>query len=220
MPEFAEAELKTIIRDRALDLGFDVVKFTTAEPDPLNAEALNEFLSQGRQGEMAWLNNIKGRRSNPLALMPEAKTIIMLGANYGPNLDPIDTQSNIGKISIYARGRDYHDVLKKKMKQLARWLSEKHKCGIKVFVDTAPIMEKPLAQKAGIGWQGKHTNLVSKIYGSWLFLVASGLTLIYGVMKVLNVAHGSLYAFGAYSTAWLIGWFLNKFPDWKSSHSP
>ena len=164
------AKLKTIIRDHALDLGFDVVRFTTADPDPLNAKALNKFLSQGRQGDMAWLNNKDGRRGNPLALMPEAKTIVVLGANYGPNIDKINTQENIGKISIYARGRDYHDVLKKKMKQLARWLSETQKCSVKVFVDTAPIMEKPLAQRAGVGWQGKHTNLVSREFGSWLFL--------------------------------------------------
>ncbi len=170
MTEKVGAELKTIIRKRALNLGFDVVRFTSADPDPLNAKALNKFLSQGRQGDMAWLNNKDGRRGNPLALMPEAKTIIVLGANYGPNTDAIKIQNNRGKISIYARGRDYHDVLKKKMKQLARWLSETQNCGVKVFVDTAPIMEKPLAQRAGIGWQGKHTNLVSREFGSWLFL--------------------------------------------------
>ena len=170
MPKEDSANIKNLIRDRAVDLGFDVVKFTSADPDPSNAKALNEFLSQGRQGDMSWLNNKNGRRGNPLALMPEAKTIIVLGANYGPNIDPKEIKNNIGKISIYARGRDYHDVLKKKMKQLARWLSEKQNCGVKVFVDTAPIMEKPLAQRAGIGWQGKHTNLVSREFGSWLFL--------------------------------------------------
>ena len=93
MPEKVRAELKTIIRNRALEVGFDVVRFTTADPDPSNAKALNEFISQGRQGDMAWLNNKDGRRGNPLALMPEAKTIIMLGANYGPNIDPIEIQN-------------------------------------------------------------------------------------------------------------------------------
>ena len=119
---------------------------------------------------MAWLNNVDGRRSDPMALMPDAKTIIVLGTNYGPATEALKPSHNRGEISVYARGRDYHDVLKKKMKQLARWLSETQNCGVKVFVDTAPIMEKPLAQRAGIGWQGKHTNLVSREFGSWLFL--------------------------------------------------
>jgi epoxyqueuosine reductase len=105
-----------------------------------------------------------------MALMPSAKTIIVLGANYGPTADAIETPHDRGEISVYARGRDYHDVLKKKMKQLVRWLVETQNCNAKVFVDTAPIMEKPLAQRAGVGWQGKHTNLVSRKFGSWLFL--------------------------------------------------
>ena len=170
MPDKAGIELKTTIRDRALDLGFDVVGFTTADADPLDAKALAEFLRQGRQGDMDWLNNADGRRGDPMALMPNAKTIVVLGANYGPAADKIEVPHDRGEISVYARGKDYHDVLKKKMKQLARWLVETQKCDVKVFVDTAPIMEKPLAQRAGIGWQGKHTNLVSRKFGSWLFL--------------------------------------------------
>ena len=170
MSDKAGIELKTTIRKRALSLGFDVVGFTTADANPRDVNALAEFLGQGRQGDMAWLNNADGRRGDPMSLMPEAKTIIVLGTNYGPAASKLSPLKGRGEISIYAQGRDYHDVLKKKMKQLARWLSETHHCGVKVFVDTAPIMEKPLAQRAGIGWQGKHTNLVSREYGSWLFL--------------------------------------------------
>ncbi len=165
-------ELKKIIRDEAKSLGFEAVGFTAARADPADAEALSRFLAYGRQGDMAWLNNADGRRGDPKALMPDARTIIVLGANYGPgegNGEPGPSASE-GMISVYARGRDYHDVLKKKLKQLGRWLADEHGAGIKVFVDTAPVMEKPLAQRAGIGWQGKHTNLVSRKFGSWLFL--------------------------------------------------
>jgi len=170
MSDQAVTDLKTTIRERAQGWGFDVVGFTTADAYPANAQALSKFLSQGRQGDMAWLNNADGRRGNPKALMPDAKTIIVLGANYGPTDGVSRLPEDRGNISVYARGRDYHDVLKKKMKQLARWLAETQQCGVKVFVDTAPIMEKPVAQRAGIGWQGKHTNLVSREFGSWLFL--------------------------------------------------
>ncbi len=165
-------ELKKIIRDKAKSLGFDVVGFTAARADPADAEALSRFLADGRQGDMAWLDNANGRRADPKALMPDARTIIALGANYGPgrgNGEP-GSSATEGTISVYARGRDYHDVLKKKLKQLGRWLADELGCGIKVFVDTAPVMEKPLSQRAGIGWQGKHTNLVSRTFGSWLFL--------------------------------------------------
>ncbi len=170
MSDEANIELKTDIRERAKGLGFDIVGFTTADADPANAQALSKFLADNRHGDMAWLNNANGRRGNPKALMPDANTIIVLGANYGPAGGVSDIPKDRGDISVYARGRDYHDILKKKMKQLARWLAETQNCGVKVFVDTAPIMEKPMAQRAGIGWQGKHTNLVSREYGSWLFL--------------------------------------------------
>jgi len=167
-------ELKKIIRDKAKSLGFEAVGFTNANADPAAAEALSRFLADGRQGDMAWLNNADGRRADPKALMPEARTIIVLGANYGPEAEMEALPENLGTISVYARGRDYHDVLKKKLKQLGRWLADDHGpglgAGIKVFVDTAPVMEKPLARRAGIGWQGKHTNLVSREFGSWLFL--------------------------------------------------
>ena len=127
MPDQAVTDLKTTIRERAQGLGFDVVGFTTADADPANAQALSKFLSQGRQGDMAWLNNADGRRGNPKALMPDAKTIIVLGANYGPTDGVSRLPEDRGNISVYARGRDYHDVLKKKMNQLARWLAERYR---------------------------------------------------------------------------------------------
>ena len=165
-------DLKKIIREQAHGLGFDAVGFADAEADPKDARALSRFLADGRQGDMAWLNNDDGRRGDPKALMPEAKTVIVLGANYGPHEDPLETlaRPDRGAISIYAQGRDYHHVLKKKCKQLGRWIADNHGGGIKVFVDTAPVMEKPLAARAGVGWQGKHTNLLNRDFGSWLFL--------------------------------------------------
>ena len=165
-------DLKKIIREQAHGLGFDAVGFADAEADPKDAQALSRFLADGRQGDMGWLNNDDGRRGDPKALMPEAKTVIVLGANYGPREDPLAvlSRSDRGAISVYAQGRDYHDVLKKKCKQLGRWIADNHGGAIKVFVDTAPVMEKPLAARAGIGWQGKHTNLLNRDFGSWLFL--------------------------------------------------
>ena len=165
-------DLKKTIRAQAHGLGFDAVGFADAEADPSDARALSRFLADGRQGDMAWLNNDDGRRGDPKALMPEARTVIVLGANYGPRETPLATlaRPDRGAISIYAHGRDYHDVLKKKCRQLGRWIADNHGGGIKVFVDTAPVMEKPLAARAGIGWQGKHTNLLSRDFGSWLFL--------------------------------------------------
>ncbi len=165
-------DLKKIIRAQALGLGFDAVGFADAEADPKDAQALSRFLADGRQGDMAWLNNDDGRRGDPKALMPEAKTVIVLGANYGPREDPLAAlaRPDRGAVSVYAQGRDYHDVLKKKCKQLGRWIADNHGGAIKVFVDTAPVMEKPLAARAGIGWQGKHTNLLNRDFGSWLFL--------------------------------------------------
>ncbi len=169
-------ELKKIIRDKVKSIGFEAVGFTAARADPAAAEALSRFLADGRQGDMAWLNNTDGRRGDPKDLMPDARTIIVLGDNYGSGEGSGEPgpSATEGMISVYARGRDYHDVLKKKLKQLGRWLADEngpgHGAGIKVFVDTAPVMEKPLAQRAGIGWQGKHTNLVSRKLGSWLFL--------------------------------------------------
>jgi epoxyqueuosine reductase len=121
---------------------------------------------------MGWLANRATERSSPQALWPEAKSVIALGINYGPARDPMELldRPDRGAISVYARGRDYHNVLKKRLRVLARWVHEEFATEVKLFVDTAPVMEKPLSERAGIGWQGKHTNLVSREFGSWLFL--------------------------------------------------
>jgi epoxyqueuosine reductase len=166
--------LKAAIRGEALRLGFDVCGFASAA-DPWDAGArLAEFIEKGRHGEMAWMAETAERRSHPQAMWPEARSAIVLGINYGPDSDPLTAleHRDLAAISVYAQGDDYHDLIKKRLKTLARWLVEKAGCELKVFVDTAPLMEKPLAQRAGIGWQGKHTNLVSRGFGSWLFLGA------------------------------------------------
>ena len=121
---------------------------------------------------MGWMADTAERRHGPCALWPEARSVVVLGINYAPGAAPLEALSDPsrGAVSVYARGRDYHDPVKKRLKRLARWMVETHGCGVKVFTDTAPVMEKPLAARAGIGWQGKHTNLVSKDFGSWLFL--------------------------------------------------
>ena len=168
----AEADPKPAIRERALALGFDAVGFAAAS---LGAEAkanLTAYLAQGYHGDMGWLAARAGERAHPQALWPEAKTVVVLGMNYGPSEDPLAATSEPrrGAISVYARGRDYHDIVKSRLKALARFIGERWPTELKVFVDTAPVMEKPLAERAGIGWQGKHTNLVSRGLGSWLFL--------------------------------------------------
>jgi len=152
-----------------------------ARPDaiPLAADRLREFLAAGAHGDMAWLAAKAERRADPHALWPDARSVIMLGANYGPDEDPLAIlqQRTCGDISVYARGDDYHELIKSRLKSLGRWLIASAGGDIKVFVDTAPVMEKPLAAAAGIGWQGKHTNLVSRELGSWLFLGAIFTTL-------------------------------------------
>ena len=160
------------IKAKARNLGFDTVGITDAVADPDQEAALREFLKLGRHGDMDWMTAKADRRISPTALWPEVRSVIALGMNYGPAVDPraIHDQPDRGAISVYAQGKDYHDVVKKRLKGLARWMVEKHGGDVKVFVDTAPVMEKPLAARAGIGWQGKHTNLVSREYGSWLFL--------------------------------------------------
>lgn len=160
------------IRDEARTMGFDAVGFTRADADPRDRAALARFVGAGYHGEMAWMDRDDGRRGDPKALMPGAKAIVVLGMNYGPGSDPsaILSHRERGAISVYARGKDYHDIVKKRLKRLGRWIVEQYGADIKVFVDTAPVMEKPLAARAGVGWQGKHTNLVSRGHGSWLFL--------------------------------------------------
>ena len=131
-----------------------------------------EFLSEGRHGDMGWLESHADRRVSPQALWPEAQSVVVLGMNYGPERSPLEIlkERDRGAVSVYAQSRDYHDVVKKRLKRIARWMHQRYGAELKVFVDTAPVMEKPLAMRAGVGWQGKHTNLVSRQHGSWLFL--------------------------------------------------
>ena len=168
----APEDLTSLFRDIAHAEGFDAVGFVSPDAIPEAASRLNEFISAGRHGDMDWMETHQTRREAPLNLWSEVKTVIMLGMNYGPDTNPLDALEvkDKGVISVYARGHDYHDIIKKKLKKLARRLVEETGGAVKVFVDTAPIMEKPLAEAAGLGWQGKHTNLVSRSYGSWLFL--------------------------------------------------
>jgi len=160
------------IRAEAGRQGFDACGFAAVDrPWPATAR-LAEFVAEGRHGEMGWIAETQIRRGHPQAMWPNARSAIMLGLNYGPDHDPLAAlgHPDIGVISVYAQGDDYHDLIKKRLKTLARWLVAETGCELKVFVDTAPLMEKPMAQQAGLGWQGKHTNLVSRAFGSWLFL--------------------------------------------------
>lgn len=156
----------------ALGEGFDVMAVTPASVPAETSHRLHEFISRDFQGQMSWMAETASRRQHPKAMWPGARTAIMMGCNYGPSFNPLDqlAQTENANISVYARGRDYHDVLKGRLKQIASRLAARTGWQVKVFVDTAPLMEKPLAAQAGIGWQGKHTNLVSRDYGSWLFL--------------------------------------------------
>jgi epoxyqueuosine reductase len=159
--------------------GFDAMGVTRADAIPFAAERLREFLSIGAHGDMHWMATHADRRGDPRTLWPQVRTIVMLGMNYGPQDDPLAIlkERTRGALSVYARGDDYHEVIKPRLKALARWLADSSGGDVKVFIDTAPVMEKPLAQAAGIGWQGKHTNLVSRDHGSWLFLGAIFTTL-------------------------------------------
>jgi epoxyqueuosine reductase len=164
--------IREAIRDRALSSGFDAVGFAEAR---LGAEAragLFEFIARGYHGDMGWLASGAERRGDPRALWPEARTLVVLGVNYAPEDDPTALlgHPDRGVFSVYARGRDYHDTLKRRLGTLAHWIEGRWPGALKLFVDTAPVMEKPLAAQAGIGWQGKHTNLVSREFGSWMFL--------------------------------------------------
>jgi epoxyqueuosine reductase len=160
------------IRARAKAEGFSVVRFADARADPGNAARLGEFLDAGHHGDMEWMADRAQWRADPQSMWPDAKSVIVLGLNYGPDSNPLEilARKDRAAISAYAQGDDYHDVVKKKLKAVAGHIFQTHGAQVKVFVDTAPVMEKPLAQKAGLGWQGKHTNLVSREFGSWLFL--------------------------------------------------
>lgn len=164
--------LRQEIGDRARGEGFSAVRIVALEPDPLQAERLRDFIALGRHGSMAWMAETQARRASPQAMWPDARTAIVLAQTYGQDLDPLERLKDreTGVISVYALNRDYHDVVKGKLKRIAQWLAKRTGAEVKVFVDTAPLMEKPLAQKAGLGWQGKHTNLVSRELGSWFFI--------------------------------------------------
>jgi epoxyqueuosine reductase len=161
-----------LIRAEARRLGFDLCRFTDLDDAWLAGPRLREFLSAGRHGEMGWMAETAERRSHPRGMWAEARSAIVLGVNYGPDENPLAVLEDRtrGSISVYARGDDYHELIKGRLKQLGGWLQSRFGGQLKVFVDTAPLMEKPLAERAGVGWQGRHTNLVSREFGSWLFL--------------------------------------------------
>lgn len=167
-----KSKLKAWLIADAKAAGFADIGITKATHSAQTTDGLAQFLDDDFEGDMAWLRDTADRRQQPHAMWGDARTAIVLGMNYGPDHDPmgnLDARDK-GNISVYARGRDYHEVIKGKLKQLAGRLAVKSGWQVKVFVDTAPLMEKPLGQSAGIGWQGKHTNLVSRTHGSWLFL--------------------------------------------------
>ena len=165
-------DARALIRAKALALGFHAVGFAPAALGPEARERLAAFLAAGQHGDMGWLADRADQRAHPQSLWPEARSVIALGLSYAPDGDPLATlaRPDRGNVSVYARNRDYHDVVKGMLKHLGAYIVSRFGPPVKVFVDTAPVMEKPLAQAAGLGWQGKHTNLVSRAHGSWLFL--------------------------------------------------
>ncbi|WP_334161482.1 tRNA epoxyqueuosine(34) reductase QueG [Phenylobacterium sp.] len=161
-----------LIRAEALALGFDLCRFTDLDDAWPAAARLEAYVADGRHGEMGWMAETLERRRHPRGMWADARSAIVLGVNYGPDTDPMETltRRDRGAISVYAQGDDYHDLIKSRLKALGRWMQQRFGGELKVFVDTAPLMEKPLAERAGVGWQGRHTNLVSREFGSWLFL--------------------------------------------------
>ena len=171
--------LELLIREKAAELGFAACGVASADAAPRAGKRLREWLEQGRHGDMIWMEERAHHRESPAGLWPQVRSVIALGMSYAPARDPLALagEGDRGRISVYAQGADYHEVVKKALKTLGRWLAQEAGCDLKVFVDTAPVMEKPLAEAAGLGWQGKHTNLVSRQHGSWLFLGAIYTTL-------------------------------------------
>ncbi|GAA0735648.1 tRNA epoxyqueuosine(34) reductase QueG [Sphingomonas japonica] len=171
--------LEQRIKAQAQVLGFAACGIASADAAPRSAERLRQWLEAGRHGTMIWMEERAGQRGSPRGLWRDVRSVIALGMSYAPAGDPLALADagTRGRISAYAQGKDYHDVVKKALKALGRWLATEAGCELKVFVDTAPVMEKPLAEAAGLGWQGKHTNLVSREHGSWLFLGAIYTTL-------------------------------------------
>ncbi|MBV9956387.1 MAG: tRNA epoxyqueuosine(34) reductase QueG [Pseudolabrys sp.] len=174
------AALKAALVEQARELGFGIVGVTRPDSIPHAKAHLENFLAEGAHGEMDWLARNADRRGDPRVLWSDVRSVIMLGLNYGPDEeDPLAIlkRRDRGAISVYARSDDYHEIIKPRLKTIARWLVQNGGGDVKVFIDTAAVMEKPLAQQAGVGWQGKHTNLVSREFGSWLFLGAIFTTL-------------------------------------------
>ena len=161
---------KDRIRAKALELGFDAVGFAPAEGDW--SAALEAFVAEGRHGTMAWMEERREQRAAPKGLWPAVRSVVVLGSNYAPHGEALATLAHRdrGHVSVYARNKDYHDLMKRRLKALGRWMVESFGGELKVFVDTAPVMEKPLAAQSGVGWQGRHSNVVSRRFGSWLFL--------------------------------------------------
>ncbi len=170
--ELRARKLTDFVRAEATALGFDLCRITSPDAIPLAPERLREFLESGFHGTMGWMAETEERRASPRTLWGDVRSVVMFGLNYGPNEDPrgILEKPDKAAISVYARNRDYHDVIKGRLKEIATRFAARAGEDVKVFVDTAPVMEKPLAAAAGLGWQGKHTNLVSRAFGSWLFL--------------------------------------------------
>jgi len=166
------ASLKQRIFDKAAELGFVAWGISRSGAVPEAGEGLRQWLAAGHHGEMGWMEARAEQRASPNGLWPEAKSVIALAMSYAPASDPMALAGHKerGRISVYAQGTDYHKVVKKALKAMGRWLADEAGCQLKVFVDTAPVMEKPLSAAAGVGWQGKHTNLLSREFGSWLFL--------------------------------------------------
>jgi epoxyqueuosine reductase len=177
--EDGKPKLVQKLEEEARALGFCAFGVAPADAAPESGRRLQEWIASGAHGSMIWMEETAERRASPAGLWPDVKSVIALGMSYAPAVDPLALadEAEVGRISVYAQGGDYHDTVKKALKALARWLVAEAGCELKVFVDTAPVMEKPLAEAAGLGWQGKHTNLVSRTDGNWLFLGAIYTTL-------------------------------------------
>lgn len=175
----SSGDIKSALISQAKARGFDAVGVTRPEAVPEAKARLDKFIADGAHGDMVWMETTAERRGSPLTLWPDVRSVIMLGMNYGPDEDPLKIlqERSRAAISVYAKGDDYHELIKARLKEIARWLVANAGGDVKVFVDTAAVMEKPLAAKAGLGWQGKHTNVVSRDFGSWLFLGAIFTTL-------------------------------------------
>jgi epoxyqueuosine reductase len=164
--------LVNALKEKAAAEGFVACGIAPGRLAPRTGERLRQWLDEGRQGDMLWMAERAEQRSSPDALWPDVRSVIMLGMSYAPQTDPLAEHRRQGRISVYAQRKDYHDVVKGALKRLAQWFVHQIDAEVKVFVDTAPVMEKTLAEAAGIGWQGKHSNVVSRVHGSWLFLGA------------------------------------------------